>query len=96
MTVPPTTTTRRVAATPTAPAGRSAATAWSKGLRRAIWGPPTGPSEGADGCTMGCQIPAYCGDGIVDSDLGEQCDEGALNGNGASDCSADCKIIILL
>ena len=58
-------------------------------------GAANGTVGGADGCTIGCQIPPYCGDGVVDIDLGEQCDQGSLNGI-ASDCSANCKIVIPL
>ena len=40
-----------------------------------------GPELGViNGCTFGCMKPHYCGDGILDTNLGEQCDMGALNG----------------
>ncbi len=67
-----------------------------EGMEACDLGAANGTVGGADGCTIGCQIPPYCGDGIVDTDLGEQCDLGALNGDGNSSCSADCHIIILL
>ncbi len=34
----------------------------------------------------------FCGDGRIDADLGEACDDGALNGTADSDCSSDCRI----
>ena len=59
-------------------------------------GAANGTVGGADGCTIGCQIPPYCGDGVVDANLGEQCDEGALNGNGDGNCSANCFVVIFI
>ncbi|MBN2577341.1 MAG: hypothetical protein JXP73_22450, partial [Deltaproteobacteria bacterium] len=44
------------------------------------------------GCGPGCQKPPYCGDGIVDTLFGEECDNGALNGQ--SLCSEVCKVIV--
>jgi len=35
---------------------------------------------GKDGCSIGCLKPHFCGDGNVDTDLGEDCDFGDLNG----------------
>ena len=35
-------------------------------------------------------IDPRCGDGNVDSDHGEMCDDGARNGTGESQCSAGC------
>jgi hypothetical protein len=32
----------------------------------------------------------FCGDGLVDSTFGEQCDLGALNGTGS--CSDECQV----
>jgi fibro-slime domain-containing protein len=62
-------------------------------------------SLGKDACTFTCKKPHVCGDGIVDTNLGEECDMGALNGvavdangNAASGpdtqvlCSRDCTI----
>jgi cysteine-rich repeat protein len=43
-------------------------------------------------CTRICTIPHYCGDNIVDSDWGEQCDLGALNGK--SMCTQFCTIVL--
>ena len=54
-------------------------------------------------CTFGCTAPHYCGDGNVDTNQGEECDLGALNGvkldtdgnpsgAGVVDCAADCRI----
>jgi len=39
-----------------------------------------GSDLGPNGCTFGCLKPHYCGDDIVDTNLGEQCDLGTLNG----------------
>ena len=54
---------------------------------------------------MGCFKPHYCGNGIVDSVRGEECDLGPLNGlvldqnrnpttnpNGMVYCTVDCSI----
>ncbi len=43
-------------------------------------GKDNGSNNGANGCAFGCLLPHYCGDGIVDRNLGEACDLGALNG----------------
>jgi cysteine-rich repeat protein len=45
--------------------------------------------EPGDGCSFSCQItPVGCGNGILEVELGEVCDDG---GNEAGDwCSADC------
>jgi fibro-slime domain-containing protein len=37
-------------------------------------------SLGKNGCSFTCKKPHFCGDGTVDTDLGEQCDMGSLNG----------------
>jgi fibro-slime domain-containing protein len=47
-----------------------------------------GARYGQDGCTAGCKIPHRCGDGIIDTAFGEQCDDGMNNGVGA--CQASC------
>lgn len=46
-----------------------------------------------DGRTCGpdCKWYAYCGDGIVQSEHGEECDDGTNTDDGF--CSADCKVI---
>jgi cysteine-rich repeat protein len=42
---------------------------------------------------MNCRLGPHCGDGIVQMDAGEQCDDGNhVNGDG---CNADCKITII-
>jgi hypothetical protein len=57
---------------------------------------------------FGCLMPHRCGDGSVDTNLGEECDLGALNGvfldasgnastlaaGGTVECTTDCKIPI--
>jgi len=62
-------------------------------------------SLGKDGCSIGCLKPHFCGDGIVDTDLKEECDLKDLNGkkvdsSGAESdspeaiikCTTDCAI----
>ena len=39
-------------------------------------------------------LASYCGDGVVDSDFGEQCDSGPNNGGAGQPCSSSCKVII--
>ena len=67
-----------------------------------------GSDNGPDGCMFGCLMPHRCGDGSVDTNIGEQCDLGALNGvpldasgnattitaGGTVECTTDCKIPI--
>jgi hypothetical protein len=50
-------------------------------------------SPGSAGCTFGCTKPHYCGDGIVDTNLGEQCDLGANNGQKGQPCDTQCQIV---
>jgi len=50
-------------------------------------------SLGSAGCTFGCTKPHYCGDGIVDTNLGEQCDLGANNGQKGQPCDTQCQIV---
>jgi cysteine-rich repeat protein len=38
-------------------------------------------------------IPPYCGDGIRQSDLGEECDNGANNGRSNNSCDANCQYV---
>jgi hypothetical protein len=38
------------------------------------------PDQQGDRCSIACQSPRVCGDGIADTDLGEQCDLGPNNG----------------
>jgi cysteine-rich repeat protein len=40
-----------------------------------------------DGCTLACRLPR-CGDGIVQADAGEHCDDGEATRT----CNADCKL----
>jgi fibro-slime domain-containing protein len=46
------------------------------------------------GCMPGCRLPHYCGDGHVDSLFGEQCDNGAQNGQAPSLCTVNCQAIV--
>jgi len=50
-------------------------------------------SLGKNGCTVGCTKPHYCGDGIVDASLNEDCDLGANNGQPGFACSSTCKVV---
>lgn len=43
-------------------------------------GAKNGTVDGPDGCTLGCTTPHFCGDWIVDTHLGEECDLGERNG----------------
>jgi fibro-slime domain-containing protein len=72
-------------------------------------GKDNGSNLGPDGCTFGCMTPHYCGDGITDTDRGEECDLGDLNGvplkadGTKSDdpttdnprCNKDCTIFVI-
>ncbi len=70
-------------------------------------GKQNGAADGPDSCSISCKKARSCGDGIVDSDLGEQCDLGDRNGvpldsqlqpvdpsdpNGQIFCTTDCTI----
>ena len=47
-------------------------------------------------CMPGCQAwGPYCGDGILQTQYGEQCDDGPLNGTPGDGCSATCQIVSL-
>jgi hypothetical protein len=35
----------------------------------------------------------FCGDGIVDGSRGEECDQGAGNGQPAAPCDKSCRLI---
>ncbi len=71
-----------------------------------------GKENGTDvspaGCSFQCTKPHYCGDGVLDTDLGEQCDMGSLNGqtldasgspttdpSGQVWCSSACEIVMV-
>ncbi len=57
-----------------------------------VQGPPAAAEEcdkgrdngkagsGEDTCSIGCKSPRTCGNGVTDSDLGEECDLGGNNG----------------
>ena len=45
---------------------------------------------GEDGCGFGCKLPHRCGDGFLDAVFGEQCDDGAMNGDGP--CLTNCLL----
>jgi hypothetical protein len=45
-----------------------------------------------DGCTFACKYPPLCGDTIVDTDEGGQCDFGPNNGDASWTCSRERKV----
>ena len=52
-----------------------------------------GNNRDYDGCSNICKREQYeCGNGIVESGNGEQCDNGALNGTPESLCDAQCRL----
>jgi ribosomal protein S27AE len=53
-----------------------------------------GKNNGGSECTIGCTAPHYCGDNIVDTNLGEQCDLGTNNGKPGQLCDEQCHYII--
>jgi fibro-slime domain-containing protein len=69
-------------------------------------GKQNGASAAANRCSVTCQNPRVCGDGVADTDLDEQCDLGAKNGvalnaqlepasmGGQIYCDTDCTIPI--
>ena len=68
-------------------------------------GSANGKVSGEGGCTFGCRKPHYCGDGYVDTELGEECDLGDLNGMRLDDngeksdagreyCTSYCRMLI--
>lgn len=46
------------------------------------------------GCTTQCKLGAYCGDGIVQAEFGEACDEGDNNGAAGSSCTVYCRKVV--
>lgn len=42
-----------------------------------------------DQCTTACTIPPHCGDGIIESQFGEHCDDG--NSTSGDGCTASCE-----
>jgi hypothetical protein len=70
-------------------------------------GKRNGLDLGKDGCTVGCTKFSYCGDGTVDSYMGEECDLGDLNGvkldsnsvpsdAGTVRCDVTCRVPIVI
>ena len=47
-------------------------------------------STSSDACGPGCTQPSFCGDSVVDSEFGEECDDGA-NDNSYGGCSDTCQ-----
>jgi fibro-slime domain-containing protein len=46
----------------------------------------------ANMCAPGCVAPVYCGDGIIQKNYGEQCDDGTNNQNTYNHCQTNCKL----
>ena len=42
-------------------------------------------------CAPGCEVPSFCGDGVVDFSQGEQCDD-AVNDGSYGTCGPDCTL----
>ncbi|HEY3255033.1 MAG TPA: fibro-slime domain-containing protein, partial [Polyangiaceae bacterium] len=82
-----------------------------------VQAPPAGPEQcdlgkpngdGQSRCSATCRNPRSCGDGVADTDLGEECDLGANNGaaldsnlqiastGGQVYCTADCTIPVTI
>ncbi len=56
-------------------------------------GAACGPSDGGHCDGVGACLLPYCGDGVLEADAGEQCDQGlALNGTLPDHCRADCRL----
>jgi fibro-slime domain-containing protein len=56
-------------------------------------GSANGTSGGYGGCAADCTLEPYCGDGIVESQFGEVCDDGINLGGNASSCAPGCKSV---
>jgi hypothetical protein len=56
-------------------------------------GAGNGQGSGVSGCTLSCRRYHYCGDGVVDPTVGDECDFGALNGQPQVPCNAACAVI---
>jgi cysteine-rich repeat protein len=48
-------------------------------------------SADGKGCAPGCKLPTFCGDALVDSLFGEECDDGKNDG-AYGGCEADCTL----
>lgn len=46
-----------------------------------------------DGCTAECRLTPYCGDGIVQADFDETCDDGLNLGARPADCAPGCRSV---
>jgi hypothetical protein len=57
-------------------------------------GPSNGTISGKGGCTVGCTKTHFCGDGVLDVNLGEQCDLGNSNGQPGQLCDSTCSYIV--
>jgi len=56
-------------------------------------GADNGSGDGSDygGCSATCTLEPYCGDGIVQEEFGEICDDGINVGGNASACAPGCQ-----
>lgn len=64
----------------------------AEGVEECDLGRDNNAQYGQEGCTSGCLLPHFCGDGNLDGAFGEECDDGANNGQGA--CQTDCTLIV--
>jgi fibro-slime domain-containing protein len=49
--------------------------------------------SGYGGCSLDCRRDPYCGDGVVDHEYGENCDDGPNNSD-SNWCRADCALML--
>jgi fibro-slime domain-containing protein len=49
--------------------------------------------SGYGGCSLECRRDPYCGDGVVDHEYGETCDDGP-NDSESNWCQADCALVL--
>jgi len=52
---------------------------------------PRNSDETPDACRLDCTLP-HCGDGVIDPQKGEQCDDGPANGNAPNACRSTCRL----
>jgi cysteine-rich repeat protein len=56
-------------------------------------GAGNGTDGGYGGCAVDCTLDPYCGDGIVQPQFGEVCDDGINLGGNASSCAPGCMTL---
>jgi len=58
-------------------------------------GADNGVDLGEYSCTVACTRRHFCGDGIADGNLGEECDLGEPNGQSQQGCDKNCRHVVL-